>query len=66
MIRHAPLNRIAEQLAYDVMATIDQVQPQKLYRYRSLDKFDRELEALEEGYIFCAAQRCTSFEATNS
>jgi hypothetical protein len=37
------------------MATIDQVQPQKLYRYRSLKKFERELEALEESYIFCAA-----------
>ena len=37
------------------MANIDQVQPQRLYRYRSLKKFERELEALEEGYIFCAA-----------
>jgi hypothetical protein len=37
------------------MAIIDQVQPQKLYRYRSLKKFERELEALKEGYIFCAA-----------
>jgi hypothetical protein len=40
------------------MATIDQVQPQKLYRYRSLGslkKFKRELETLVEGYIYCAA-----------
>jgi hypothetical protein len=40
------------------MATIDQVQPQKLYRYRSLGslkRFMRELEALEDGYIYCAA-----------
>jgi hypothetical protein len=37
------------------MANIDQVQPPRLYRYRSLKKFERELEALEQGYIFCAA-----------
>jgi hypothetical protein len=37
------------------MANIDQVQPQRLYRYRSLEKFEHELEALEEGYVFCAA-----------
>jgi hypothetical protein len=40
------------------MATIDQVQPQRLYRYRSLGslkKFKRELEALLEGYVYCAA-----------
>lgn len=37
------------------MASIDQVQPQRLYRYRSLEKFDRELEALEENYLYCAA-----------
>lgn len=36
------------------MASIDQVQPQRLYRYRSLEKFDRELEALEENYLYCA------------
>lgn len=39
------------------MATIDQIQPQRLYRYRSLrslKRFERELEALKEGYIFCA------------
>lgn len=37
------------------MASIDQVQPQRLYRYRSLEKLDRELEALEQNYLFCAA-----------
>jgi hypothetical protein len=37
------------------MATIEQVQPQRLYRYRSLKKFDRELEALEHNYLFCGA-----------
>lgn len=40
------------------MATIDQVQPQKLYRYRSLaadKRFKRELEALQQGYIWCSA-----------
>jgi hypothetical protein len=37
------------------MANIDQVQPQRVYRYRSLRKFDRELEALVDGHIFCAA-----------
>jgi|HubBroStandDraft_4_1064222.scaffolds.fasta_scaffold142864_2 hypothetical protein len=37
------------------MANIDQVQPQRLYRYRSLKKFERELEAIVEGYIYCAA-----------
>jgi hypothetical protein len=40
------------------MATIDQVQPQRLYRYRSLGalkRFDRELDALKEGYIYSAA-----------
>ena len=37
------------------MANIDQVQPQRLYRYRSLKKFERELQAIKEGYIFCAA-----------
>ena len=36
------------------MASIDQVQPQRLYRYRSLEKFDRELQALEENYLYCA------------
>lgn len=37
------------------MANIDQVQPQSLYRYRSLEKFDRELEALQQKYLFCSA-----------
>ena len=37
------------------MATIDQVQPQRLYRYCSLAKFDRELAALQQNYLFCAA-----------
>jgi hypothetical protein len=37
------------------MASIDQVQPQKLYRYRSLKKFEQELGAIKDGYVFCAA-----------
>jgi len=37
------------------MASIDQVQPQRLYRYRPLEKVDRELEALEKNYLYCAA-----------
>jgi len=37
------------------MAIIDQVQPLRLYRYRSLEKFARELEALEHSYLYCAA-----------
>jgi len=36
------------------MATIEQVQPQRLYRYRSLDKFERELEAIQQNYLYCA------------
>ena len=37
------------------MATIERyVQPPRLYRYRSLKEFDREIEAIEQGYIFCA------------
>jgi DUF2971 family protein len=40
------------------MATIERyVQPPRLYRYRSLQEFDRELEAIEDGYLFCAAYR---------
>ena len=31
-------------------ANIDQVQPQRLYRYRSLKEFERELEALVDIY----------------
>ena len=43
------------------MATIERyVQPPRLYRYRSLEKFDRELEAIEERYLYCAA-----FESLN-
>jgi hypothetical protein len=26
-----------------------------LYRYRSLEKFDQETEAIEQGYLFCSA-----------
>jgi hypothetical protein len=38
------------------MATIESyVQPPRLYRYRSLEEFDRELQAIEEGYLYCAA-----------
>lgn len=37
------------------MATIERyVQPPRLYRYRSLREFDREMEAIEQSYIFCA------------
>jgi hypothetical protein len=37
------------------MATIERyVQPPRLYRYRSLEEFDREIEAIEETYLFCA------------
>jgi hypothetical protein len=36
------------------MANSEQVQPQRLYRYRSLENFDRELEALEQNDLFCA------------
>ncbi len=38
------------------MATIERyVQPPRLYRYRSLEELDRELEAIEERYLYCAA-----------
>jgi hypothetical protein len=38
------------------MATIESyVQPPRLYRYRSLEELDRELEAIEERYLYCAA-----------
>jgi len=38
------------------VATIDSyVEPSRLYRYRSLDEFNRELDAIETGYLFCAA-----------
>ncbi len=33
------------------------VQPSKLYRYRSLKDFDQEMEAIERGYLYCAAYR---------
>ena len=37
------------------MATIENyVKPPFLYRYRSLRKLDREIEAIEQGYLFCA------------
>ena len=40
------------------MATIKSyVEPSRLYRYRSLGEFDREMEAIERGYLFCAAYR---------
>jgi hypothetical protein len=40
------------------MATIESnVQPSRLYRYRSLKEFDREVEAIEGSYLFCAAYR---------
>lgn len=40
------------------MATIKSyVEPSRLYRYRSLRAFDREMEAIEDGYLFCAAYR---------
>lgn len=38
------------------MATIERyVQPPRLYRYRSTEELDRELDAIEEGYVYCAA-----------
>ncbi len=41
------------------MASIESyVKPQRLYRYRSLktpEEFEREVEAIEKGYLFCAA-----------
>jgi hypothetical protein len=37
------------------MAKVERyVQPPRLYRYRSLKELDRELEAIEDGYLFCA------------
>lgn len=39
-----------------VMATIESyLTPRQLYRYRSLDNLAREIEAIEEGYLYCAA-----------
>ena len=38
------------------MATIERyVQPPRLYRYRSVEVLDRELNAIEERYLYCAA-----------
>jgi hypothetical protein len=38
------------------VATIQSyVKPNELYRYRSLKKFNQELEAIEQKYLFCAA-----------
>lgn len=31
--------------------------PRRLYRYRSIDHIERELEAIEEAYLFCAAYK---------
>jgi hypothetical protein len=43
------------------MASIESfVKPGRLYRYRSLERFERELAAIEEGYLFCSA-----YEALN-
>ena len=37
------------------MATIKYyVRPQRLYRYRSLKHLEREIDAIEDGYLFCA------------
>ena len=37
------------------MATIQSyVQPSRLYRYRTLEYYDREIAAIEQGYLFCA------------
>jgi hypothetical protein len=44
-----------EQERNSAMARIDSfVQPQRLYRYRLPKDLDRELEAIEEGYLFSA------------
>lgn len=31
------------------------IEPRRLYRYRSADHLDREIRAIEEGYLFCAS-----------
>src|SRR5258708_37821977 len=31
------------------------VTPYRLYRYRSLEEFEREIDAIEKGYIYCSA-----------
>ena len=33
------------------------VKPRRLYRYRPIGHLDRELEAIEEGYLYCAAYK---------
>lgn len=38
-----------------LVATIKRyADPPRLYRYRSLRKFDQEIEAIEKGFVFCA------------
>jgi hypothetical protein len=38
------------------MATIELfVTPQRLYRYWSLNDYERELDAIEDGYLYCSA-----------
>lgn len=40
------------------MATIESyVKPARLYRYRSVANLDREIDAIEKGYLFCAAYK---------
>jgi hypothetical protein len=31
--------------------------PRKLYQYRSIDNIDRELETIDEAYLFCSAYK---------
>ncbi len=33
------------------------VKPRRFYRYRPIEKIDRELEAIEKAYLFCAAYK---------
>ncbi len=38
------------------MATIDSyAQPPRLYRYRALKDFEREIDAIENSYVYCSA-----------
>jgi hypothetical protein len=38
------------------VATIDSyAQPPRLYRYRALKDFEREIDAIENGYLYCSA-----------
>jgi hypothetical protein len=40
------------------MATIESyLIPSRLYRYRRLANFDREIDAIEKGYLYCAAYK---------